>query len=449
MQRAIETATQLGISEDQIAAATSMLQARRTQLQDVAERYGGSLDEDARGKAKAIVMQDELVALLNRQADSVDDTYLFPLHRMTIAAQSAGVERFRVEEAQMTLMQLLKSTLDEEIRKEVSLESLSKLSTNIDICNEASFTPDAQLADQMVQAQQRLEQHQDERATLAVAMLNKALLEGAGRDEITCLEDAVDAASEALKHLHAGVAASAVVDEVRRLVTTAEARLERRAEESKLLEAEKHRATIEALNASREQLDIGLAAARAAVEANAERLRIAQDAERLVKDVERMEQSKQELAAKHLEAQQQAKKEQDKLLQNEHQQILDAKEEVKRLKWSLKLQQDGAHAATKKAEQEASLVKKKAQEEARQAVTEAKHRKRELEQMKARVKSESERKTKFYREQEIRQAKIIHEQEERLRAEEERVEKARKEAETAKAEQAGIVGSGNRPRRRR
>ena len=72
-----------GSPGDQIAAATSMLQARRTQLQDVAERYGGSLDEDARGKAKAIVMQDELVALLNRQADSVDDTYLFPLHRMT------------------------------------------------------------------------------------------------------------------------------------------------------------------------------------------------------------------------------------------------------------------------------------------------------------------------------------------------------------------------------
>lgn len=71
---------------------------------------------------------------------------------------------------------------------------------------------------------------------------------------------------------------------------------------------------------------------------------------------------------------------------------MQAKEEVKRLKWSLKLSQDGAQAAVRKAEEEVKRIKHRAAEETRLAQAEARTRRRELEKATNRMRSVSTRK---------------------------------------------------------
>ena len=467
LQRLLDVAREAsGAEPDILAEANAALSVQRQRLRDAREQgavEGARSEGDLVRQARQTVVRASLIEFIGQvrdgsatangtaggHADTPDGTALVAtLHRMIGCARRVGVEQSVLSDARTLFRQQATQALQETKAAPCTLEAICRLSDLIDICKESDRDGESQLGTVLGQAQHVLKQHQARRAKLVVTSLNQILLTGAGTSpaqDVALLENAIDTAHDAVTALGDKPESSEDFGRLQQLTTVAQKRLEGRRNELAQLEQERRDASVASWRATRHQLELSISVAKAAVEANDERLRLAVE-------IERAEVNRRDGAVRQFAAQQMAKAEDEERLRREKQQVLDAKEEVKRLKWSLKVSQDGAHAAVRKAEEEANRVKHLAAEETREAQAEARSRRRELEKVTQRMKSANHRKEREFNEHEQRQVKEFRDQEERakrlLKEEQARValqqkmvEDARSEAERLRTEQGQVVGA--------
>lgn len=458
METQIRTARLVSLEAHVIDRAEAVLQARRETLLETTNRI--RLDADLRGaeasrRARAEVVGDALTTVAGQMSSSsieidVRLTLLFATSR---AARREGVEQGRISDAQDLLRQWTASALEDAMKASTSLESLRLLESIVKLCKDADLrvhnnVTDRQIGPLLQQAEHILDSTRAMRIKSAMDHLNQVLINGSSsvyqdRNEVSLLEEAiafVDDALSALGSFECNQDAIADLDQVQTLRATALSRLQARYDEFDQLEEERYRGLDAAWRAQRQQLELNISAARTAVEANEERRRLAEEAMRLVQNFESTENMRRTAAAKQFEQQRGLKEEMAELQQSHERQLQDALDEVKRLKWSIKIQQDGTAATVKKAKEDAKRIKDKSEDEARQAKREAMTHKKALENTRDRLQSENDKQARQFREVDERQQERIKVLEAQLKEEQKQTQLARDYAEQIKSDQTRIVG---------
>ena len=458
MQTLIQKARRLGLEASAIDAAEAVLQIRREKVVDAAKRYrmdGDIREAEATRRARAEILGDELISLMEEMArPSAEpvDVRLTALYGTTRAARREGVEHQLISKAQDALRQWATAALEDALSVPISFDSL-RLVSIVKLCKDADLRVQNNLTDRQIgsllqQAQQKLDSQQSARIRLAIERLNHVLIAGSTattseRNEYSLLEEAVGFVDDALGTSGASEGSDgqrAEQENATKLKATAISRLQVRQEEVDAVEAERQKSLEASWKTKRQQLELNISAARTAVEANEERRRLAEEAVRLFQNFESTEQMRRTAVARQVAEQQANEREQEKLQQVHERELEDALQEVKRLKWSIKIQQDGTAATVKKAKEDAHKVKDKAEDESRQAKKGELAAKKELERVRERLQNENDKQHRSYKEIDDRQQKRIKELEAQLKEEQKQTQLARDYAEQIKADQARIVG---------
>ena len=453
LQRLLDAAREKSVEAATLASADAALDVQRQRVREAREQCvidGVRSEDEIARKVRLLVVRtslNELVGQSKPKGALDSDTTLTTLHRMIGTARDAGVEPASLSAASDLLQQNAAVALGDETSPPGSLDAMSMLSDVVEICPVGTGDSGAQLGVLLEQAQQDLKQQQPLRAELLVASLNQMLLAGATKSpahDIAMLENVVDSADNAVARLGDDIESSEHCARLRQLKVMSQKRLEGRRDEQSHLEQERRDTSASAWRVTRQQLEMSISVAKAAVEANEDRLRLAME-------IERTELNRRDASMRHLAAQQQVKSDEEDRFRVQMQQVVDAREEVKRLKWSLKMAQDGAQAAVRKAEEEASRIKQRAAEETRQAQAEARSVRREFDKASQRMKSANQRKereasaqdqkqVRDFREREERLNRLLKEEQERVGLERQMAEEARTEADRLRNDQDKVIG---------
>ena len=433
LQQQMRAARDVGVEARLLEAADATWQARSRQLQQATQRVlqpSTVKHYDTARQAKAMVIADELSFLSQgheetpaagprlsmfarlrstvREASSLDPQQLF--------IDAALLSRAREREQQLAEREL-QQTMD----APDTLESIRHLASVIELCAEAGFADETRLEQLLRDARRVMSERQPQRVALALASLRQLLAAGIASVEthaVAHLEEAVCLAEEAVEAAESDARGkegeSRDIALVRELAGSAQVQLRARRD---VLAAQEEERRETAWQESRKLLERLVASAQAAVDANKERLQVAQEQARLLKELNEDGQRQQQVISERGAALQQHVVELEEQVEQQQQETELAREEIRRLKWSIKLTQDGAQAARRQADEEIQEAKEKAEELVRQAKAEAAARRRDLEKVQSSAQSAQEKQNKLLKQTEER---VKHEQE-RVRQEQERV----------------------------
>jgi hypothetical protein len=267
--------------------------------------------------------------------------------------------------------QLAERELQQAMDAPDTLESIRNLASVMELCAEAGFADETRLEQLLRDARRVMSERQPQRVALALASLRQLVVAGIANVEthaVAQLEEAVCLAEEAVEAAESEAGCkegeSRDIALVRELAGSAQAQLRVR-RDALAAQEEERRET--AWQESRKLLERLVASAQAAVDANKERVQVAQEQARLLKELSEDGERQQHVFSERGAALQQRVVEREEQIEQQQQETELAREEIKRLKWSIKLTQDGAQAAKRQADEEIQEAKEKADELVRQA----------------------------------------------------------------------------------
>ena len=395
LHQQMRAARDIGVEARLLEAADATWQERSRQLQQATQRVlqpSTVKHYDTARQAKAMVLVDEL-ALLSQGHEEAPATGPRPsmfarLRSMVREASSLDPQQLFIDAALLSRarereQQLAERELQQAMDAPDTLESIRNLASVMELCAEAGFADETRLEQLLRDARRVMSERQPQRVALALASLRQLVAAGIANVEthaVAQLEEAVCLAEEAVEAAESEAGGkegeSRDIALVRELAGSAQAQLRVR-RDALAAQEEERRET--AWQESRKLLERLVASAQAAVDANKERVQVAQEQARLLKELNEDGQRQQHVFSERGAALQQRVVELEEQIEQQQQETELAREEIKRLKWSIKLTQDGAQAAKRQADEEIQEAKEKAEELVRQAKAEAAARRRDLE----------------------------------------------------------------------